>query len=263
MTQQIDTAQMIETLESFLTLYNAYPQAIADRAKPLRVTNPRDQQVTSPEEMLRQLQRMEPQVTNIVLNVLGDGSDPFGFLGTFERRNLIAYALTMDPKYFIPVVTALLQKTIGTLEVGPWPPKTPTPVLVVHDAELRQRCADLLSASGNYDRVIREATTVLEDRIKRRIPSDVLAQRMPHTGDRTLGKLTDEFFSPGKLVLSISNDRTRQVALFKMLQGVDSYLRNHYHHQLDSATEWSWAWSALGLIDHLLADIDICVVQTP
>lgn len=76
---------------------------------------------------------------------------------------------------FYSFVTAALEKAIGTLEAGLWPPKTPAPVLVIHDAELRQRCADLLGAPGNYDRVVREATTVLEDRIRRRPPFEVLA----------------------------------------------------------------------------------------
>ncbi len=36
----------------------------------------------------------------------------------------------------------------------------------IQDGELRDRCADLLSAPGNFDRVINQATLVLEDRIR-------------------------------------------------------------------------------------------------
>ena len=36
----------------------------------------------------------------------------------------------------------------------------------IHDKELRDRCLDLLEAKGKYDRVINQATLVLEDRIR-------------------------------------------------------------------------------------------------
>jgi hypothetical protein len=179
-------------------------------------------------------------------------------------RDLISTALISHDNFraWREPLNAILAKTIGTLEAGLWPPKIPIPALVIHDAELRQRCADLLSAPGKYDRVIREATTVLEDRIKQKVPPDVLVQKIPNIKDRTLGKMSDEFFSPTSPVLSISADRTSRVALFKMLQGVDSYLRNPYHHQLDETTEWSWAWSAVGLVDRLLRDVENSTLKT-
>ncbi|MBO0783437.1 MAG: hypothetical protein J2P37_31890, partial [Ktedonobacteraceae bacterium] len=37
---------------------------------------------------------------------------------------------------------------------------------LVADPDLRQRCEDLLSADKHYDRVIREACVILEDRVR-------------------------------------------------------------------------------------------------
>ena len=40
---------------------------------------------------------------------------------------------------------------------------------LVADQELRQRCEDLLVADAHYDRVIREACVILEDRVRKAI----------------------------------------------------------------------------------------------
>ena len=62
---------------------------------------------------------------------------------------------------------------------------TPTPVLMIKDDELRTRTSDLLFAPGHYDRVLREATTILEDRIRRKVPFEDLAKLIPNAADQT------------------------------------------------------------------------------
>src|SRR6266550_1317393 len=39
--------------------------------------------------------------------------------------------------------------------------------MILQDQQLRDRCKDLLTAKKNFDRVFREATTVLDDRLKK------------------------------------------------------------------------------------------------
>ncbi len=80
-------------------------------------------------------------------------------------------------------VKAAIHKAIGTIESGLWPPASPRPVLVIDDSELRLRCGDLLAAPGKYDRVLRESTTVLEDRIKAKVGYETLARVIPATRD--------------------------------------------------------------------------------
>ena len=139
---------------------------------------------------------------------------------------------------------------------------TPTPVLAIHDEELRNRTADLLSAPANYDRVLREATTVLEDRIRRKVPFKDLAQLIPDAGDQTGDNLINKLFSPGNPVIRLG-ERPEQVRLHRMLGGVISYLRNPAHHTIDDSVKWSWAWSSVGLVDRLLDDLETASYQRP
>ena len=161
--------------------------------------------------------------------------------------------------WYSDVAIALIEKAIGTLAAGLWSPTPPPPVLTIRDAEMRQRCADLLSAPGYYDRVILGAPTILEDRMRRKVPFDLLAQLIPNSTDQIGENLVNKLFSPKKPMLSISNDEKLRLAFYKMLVGVVSYLRNYAHHRLDANVEWSWAWSTVGLVDRLLADIDSCI----
>ncbi|MBM3941868.1 MAG: hypothetical protein FJ316_02880 [SAR202 cluster bacterium] len=128
--------------------------------------------------------------------------------------------------------------------------------------ELRKRCADLLNAPGNYDRVVREATTILESRIRSRPPIEVLAKAIPNSSERQGENLVNKLTNPDNPMLSISSDKAVRIAFRNMLVGVVSYLRNPYHHRLDDTTEWSWTWSTVGLIDKLLTDIGNCVLNT-
>ncbi|MSQ06227.1 MAG: hypothetical protein EXR54_09715 [Dehalococcoidia bacterium] len=75
--------------------------------------------------------------------------------------------------------------------------------------------------------------------------------------------MVNKLLNPGSPILSISGDKARRVAFRNLLVGWFSYLRNPCHHRLDDSTEWSWAWSTVGLIDKLLSDFDNCTLQTP
>ena len=121
---------------------------------------------------------------------------------------------------------------------------------------------DLLMAPGSYDRVIREATVVLEHRMRNKVPHEVLARLIPNSADQTGENLVNRLFSPDEPQLVFSSDRSRRIAFHRMLLGIVSYLRNPYHHEIDPSTDWSWAWSAVGLIDRVLADVEGCSVRT-
>lgn len=256
--QQIKEAS--ESLQSFLESFNQYATEVFGDHRRERL-----------DELRTELQQREPQITKLVLDIIGDSTytlGSFGYRAAVSTRDLISTALLGGnnelPHNFHDyqtLVTSALNKALGVLKAGLWPPEEAPPVLVINDNELRQRCSDLLSAPGNYDRVIREATTVLENRMRTKCPHDLLSQMIPNSADQTGEKLVNKLFAPDKPVLSISGERTKRIAFYRILLGTVSYLRNPSHHHLDDNVEWSWAWSTIGLIDRLLSDINSCVIQ--
>jgi len=253
-----DSQQILEILTTFLHLFEKYSKEISGKRQQDRLNNLRTQ-----------LQKQERLVTKLIVDILGDSVIVYGSFIRYQifTRDMLTVALiggnNEDPinfSEFDSMVTSKLNTAIGTIEAGLWPPKEPKPILIIKDDDLRNRCSDLLSASGNYDRVIREATIVLEDRIRGKCPHDRLTMLIPQSADQTGSKLVNTLFSPKRPVLVISADLKIRIGFHQMLLGVFSHLRNPYHHLLDPATEWSWAWSTVGLVDRLLSDVDTCQV---
>ncbi len=249
-----------DALESFLEMFDQYAKEVYgdhrhDRLDTLR-TN---------------LQRQAPEATNYLLEILGDAIFAFGSgwqRSTISLRDLLAASslggnneMPHNFQNYEALATSALNKAIGAIEAGLWPPKDLTPVLIIKDDELRSRCFDLLQAPDNYDRVIREATTVLENRLRSKPPHALLAQLIPNAADQMGNNLVNKLLSPNNPVLVISSEKPKQLAFHQIMLGAVSYLRNPYHHSLDPYTEWSWAWSTVGFIDRLLSDIEICVIK--
>jgi len=259
MDEQSTVQEVKDTLNSFLEIFNKYSKEIFGAYRSERL-----------DSLRTQLQKQEPQVTNMLLQILGDGTVGISSMTqsqTIPHRDLLPTALmggnneiSHNFYYYEAPVINLLYRALGTIDAGLWPAKEPTPILVIKDDELRSRCSDLLSAPGLYDRVIRESTTILEDRIRNKCPHETLARLIPNAVDQSGEKLINKVFSPDHPVLSISTEKPKRIAFHKILVGMISFLRNPYHHHLDETTEWSWAWSIVGFIDRLLADIDSCTV---
>ena len=237
MTPSLDRADMLTNLEEYLALFREFSEQIYGKRDAATI-----------EENRSRLRRRGPLITTIVIEVVGVTHFRMSGMGNVSSRELISSALLGGNNDLVHnfvdfenKVTSMLERAIGTLESGLWPPEKSTPVLGIHDSELKERCEDLLSAPGNYDRVIREATTVLEDRIRSRCPFEVLAKLIPNSADQIGENLINKLFSPNRPDLSVSSDKLNRTATFKILIGIVSYLRNPYHHNLDSNTEWSWA----------------------
>ena len=115
----------------------------------------------------------------------------------------------------------------------------------IQNPELKERCSDILSAAGNFDRVVNQATQVLEDRIRRL--SD---------GDRnTVGvALISTAFTadPSTSKLVMSEHRDEQEGLFHVLRGIMIGFRNPTHHHLTSSITREHALKICVFIDFLL-----------
>ena len=260
MNEQIGLEKTRETLASFLEKFNEYSDEIFGKHRQSHL-----------DDLRTKLQHQAPLVTKLLLDIVGDRTF---ILGSFGRSMNVALQYLLSSALmgssselrenfydFKAPVMSMLNQALGTIDSGLWPPKEPKPILIIHDDELRKRCADLLGAPGSFDRVIREATTILEDRIRNKPSHETLSQLIPNSNDQRGENLVNKLLNPDNPILVISSDKGRRVAFYRILIGAFSYLRNPYHHRIDPTTEWSWAWSTVGFIDRLLSEVDSCSVE--
>lgn len=116
------------------------------------------------------------------------------------------------------------------------------------DVELRDRCKDLVLARRHYDRVLREATTVLDNRIKK-------VSGISHMNPSALvGKALAP--DPAKAVIIVSAEKDEQEGFFYICKGVMQAFRNKAHHTLSNAFTQADALKFCGFVDIILAVID-------
>jgi len=125
--------------------------------------------------------------------------------------------------------------------------------LVLEDAELRGRCRDLLLAKRHYDRVVREATTVLDARLK----------KLTGISNMNPAALVGKALSPDpdKAVIVVSSEKDVQQGFFSICIGVMLAFRNKAHHNLSNAFTQADALKFCAFIDALLAVIGSGVVH--
>ena len=80
---------------------------------------------------------------------------------------------------------------------------------LIQDKELFDRCEDLIKAKKNFDRVFREATTILEDRIKK------LSGIKNLVGINLVSKVLNP--DPAKAVIKVSDRKFEQQGFFQYL----------------------------------------------
>lgn len=124
----------------------------------------------------------------------------------------------------------------------------------IQDEQLKARCADLLSAPGNFDRVINQATLVLEDRIRTKSGSTSGAVGAPLVNEVVKA-------DPSKSKLKISDDKNEQEGYASILRGVVGAYRNPTHHQLLDHITREEALKVCAFIDGLLKIVDGATVQ--
>lgn len=124
----------------------------------------------------------------------------------------------------------------------------------IKDQELRVRCADLLTARSHFDRVINQATQVLEDRIRKKAGG----------GKLTGVQLVNEFIkaNPAQSKIMISDDHDAQEGFANICRGVMQALRNETHHHLVDSFSREEAFHICGFIDRLLKLIDVAKVRS-
>ncbi len=119
----------------------------------------------------------------------------------------------------------------------------------IQDEQLKARCADLLSAPGNFDRVINQSTLVLEDRIRAKSGSSTGVVGVALVNEVVKG-------DPQKSVLKFSNDKNEQDGCASILRGVVGAYRNPTHHHLLDHITREDALKVCAFIDGLLKIVD-------
>lgn len=116
---------------------------------------------------------------------------------------------------------------------------------LIHDPVLKMRCNDLLRARSSYDRVFREATVVLEHRIRQRAgirermkPADLVAKAISPKRD--------------KAILKIGKDNAEQQGFFEIYHGIVLAFRDTVHHELIDSLSRTDALKFCAFIDILL-----------
>lgn len=124
----------------------------------------------------------------------------------------------------------------------------------IHDRELQDRCADLIIGKGPFDRVINQATLVLEDRLRNRAGLD----RSQYGAGLVNAVVKSD---PSDSVIVFSTVRAEQEGYANILRGLMQALRNETHHTVGDSFSREDALSICGFIDRILRLIDQSVIN--
>lgn len=129
--------------------------------------------------------------------------------------------------------------------------------LLIHDQQLRSKCADILLARANYDRPINQATLVLEDRIRKKVKPPT-----PMVGETLVNYAFNEKLEKTRLqVASAQAEEQRGITI--ILRGFVPAFRNTTHHHIVDTFTQEDAIRTCAFIDFLLRVVDSTKVATP
>lgn len=126
--------------------------------------------------------------------------------------------------------------------------------LLLSDEELKTRCADLLMARKSFDRVFREATVVLDARLK---------ELGGIKGKVNPAELVARVLHPSKAVLVVSEYPDEQKGFFDLFSGLMAAFRNPAHHSINNKLTREDALRFCGFVDSLLTILGKARVNAP
>jgi hypothetical protein len=120
---------------------------------------------------------------------------------------------------------------------------------LIKDQELKSRCSDLLSANDHFDRVINQATQVLEERLRVKLPDLTDSHGMA-----LIGQAMHKEPKNSRIIFSdVGSEQEGYTALFR---GVVGAFRNKSHHRFMAHVSREQALQICAFIDNLLAALE-------
>ncbi|KPJ65712.1 hypothetical protein AMJ44_09630 [candidate division WOR-1 bacterium DG_54_3] len=119
----------------------------------------------------------------------------------------------------------------------------------ITDEELKGRCSDILTAPSNFDRVINQATLVLEDKIRKK---SKITESLE--GVRLVNKVLNTDIS--KTILKISDSEDEHQGICHICRGIMQAFRNPTHHHILDKYTREEALKVCAFIDDILHLID-------
>jgi len=123
----------------------------------------------------------------------------------------------------------------------------------IKDEELKSRCDDILTAPSNFDRVINQASQVLEDRIRTKS-----GLGKSFVGTNLINKALNSDSSKSVLVVSENNEEHE--GFCHICRGIMLAFRNPTHHYLSDSFKREDALKFTAFIDNLLKILHKCKV---
>lgn len=124
----------------------------------------------------------------------------------------------------------------------------------IENDELKKRCLDILSSKDAFDRVINQATQVLETEIKKKAKLEK---------EKLIGiNLISKAIAPKKenTILLFSDEPEIQEAYAFLFKGIIGTYRNPTHHSTDYVCTREDAFKCCAFIDYLLKELNHCKV---
>lgn len=124
----------------------------------------------------------------------------------------------------------------------------------IEDEELKKRCLDILSSKDAFDRVINQATLVLEDRIRK----IAKLEKENLVGEALVSKAIAA--KKENTILLFSDKPKTQESYSMLYKGILGTLRNPTHHFTDYACTREEALKCCAFIDYLLKELNFCKI---
>lgn len=168
-------------------------------------------------------------------------SEGLGFITERGRQQLDAPAAGPAPSRTTAELYQQIAKLKRELEVAGTKPEA-----LIRDAELKDRAAGLLVGDKNYDTAVREATVILEDRVRKKSGVSGVSGV----------ELMTAAFKEDTGALIVSDDSSEQRGVHMTFRGIIGWVRNSFHHHVIDATAQGDAMRIIAFIDWLLEEVD-------